>query len=84
MTGPPGHGLTRTTKTALPFSRAIASSFPHHFELQPGRREHDQQRLAAPQLLIEPLLPVHARRYPVGRIEVEKQLLVALLRRASP
>ena len=30
--GPSGHGLTRTTNTALPFSRAMASSLPHHFD----------------------------------------------------
>ena len=54
--------------------RAVGSTARSRTTLaQPRRREHDQQRLAASQLLIEPLLPVHAGRNRVGRIEVEEE-----------
>src|SRR3954451_17507055 len=46
---------------------------------QPSRCEHDQQRLAAPPLLIEALFPIHPwGRDPVGGIKVERRPLVTL------
>src|SRR5262249_54972855 len=47
---------------------------PHR--LQPRWRQHNQQRLAAPQLLIEALLPIHTGRDAVGGIKVQEKLLV--------